>query len=110
MADIVFADHNEMPWTAYRPGADGGGIRFKALFLDEPDAPRIQYIEYPPGHVDPVHSHDEGAVFIVTAGELYLDDVPHGPGSVVFIPTGADYAVRAGDSEPLQYFRIVVSR
>jgi quercetin dioxygenase-like cupin family protein len=68
----------------------------------------MQFVEYAPGHSDHVHRHDEGEVFLVTEGELWLDDeTRHGPGSVMYIPPDTDYAVRAG-AEGARYYRIVV--
>jgi quercetin dioxygenase-like cupin family protein len=67
----------------------------------------MQYIEYGPGQADSVHRHDTGEVFIVTEGELWIDDTRLGPGGLIFIPADTDYAVRAGD-EVTRYFRVVV--
>jgi quercetin dioxygenase-like cupin family protein len=64
-------------------------------------------VEYSPGHTDPVHSHQTGELVIVTDGELGLDDVANGPGSIVFIPRGTEYAVRGGDAG-VRYFRVVI--
>jgi quercetin dioxygenase-like cupin family protein len=67
----------------------------------------MQYLEYAAGHTDPVHRHDTGEVFVVTEGELWLDDTCNGPGAVVYVPADTDYAVRAG-ADGVRYFRIVV--
>jgi quercetin dioxygenase-like cupin family protein len=69
---------------------------------------RVQFIEYAPGHSDPVHRHDEGEVFIVTEGELWLDGARSGPGSVLCIPRDTDYAVRSG-AQGARFFRVVVA-
>jgi quercetin dioxygenase-like cupin family protein len=66
----------------------------------------VQYVEYAPGHTDPVHHHSTGEFFIVTEGSLWLEDVETGPGGVVFIPANTDYAVHAGDGG-VKYFRVV---
>jgi quercetin dioxygenase-like cupin family protein len=68
----------------------------------------VQYVEYGPGHTDPMHQHKQDEFFIITAGSIWLDDVESGVGSVVFIPRSTEYAVRAGN-EGARYFRVVVS-
>jgi quercetin dioxygenase-like cupin family protein len=108
---IHSVDSNDLPWTEYAPAADGGGpspIRVKALSGGRGDVPSMQYLEYAPGHADPVHRHATGEVFVVTDGELWLDDVRHGPGAVAYVPADTDYAVRAG-GDGVRYFRIVVA-
>ena len=70
-------------------------------------ATRVQYIEYAPDHADPVHRHDEGEVFIVTEGELWVDETRNGPGCIVCIPRNTDYAVRSG-TQGARFFRVVV--
>jgi len=95
-----------MEWSDYTSKDGPAAIRFKALTLGTPGVPPVQYIEYGPGQTDPVHRHDEGEFFIVTSGEMWLDDQKTGPGGVVFIPADTDYAIRAGD-DGVQYFRVV---
>ena len=110
MAAIFRVNQNDLPWFEYQEaiGADGTPqVRVKALTLHEPDVPPVQYVEYAPGHTDPIHSHETGEFFIVTDGELWLDDVANEAGSVVFIPRDTEYAVRAG-AEGVRYFRVVV--
>jgi quercetin dioxygenase-like cupin family protein len=82
-------------------------IRYKALTLRDRDAPPVQYVEYAPGHADPVHSHTTGEVLVVTDGELWLDGARSSPGSIVFIPRDTEYSVRGGD-EGVRFFRVVV--
>jgi quercetin dioxygenase-like cupin family protein len=111
MVAIFRVDENDLPWFEYAPsaGADGRAqIRVKALTVREPDLPSMQFVEYAPGHADPMHSHDTDEVLIVTAGELWLEATASGPGSVVFIPRGTEYSVRGGD-EGVRFFRVVVS-
>jgi quercetin dioxygenase-like cupin family protein len=67
----------------------------------------VQYIEYGPGHPDPVHQHATSEFFIVTSGEMWLNDEKTKLGRVVFIPANTNYAIRAGD-DGVQYFRVVV--
>jgi quercetin dioxygenase-like cupin family protein len=107
---IFRVNHNDVPWFEYQEALDANGrpqIRVKALTRREPEVPPVQYVEYAPGHTDPVHSHDTGEFFVVTDGELWLDDVASGAGSVVFIPRDTEYAVRAG-TEGVRYYRVVI--
>jgi quercetin dioxygenase-like cupin family protein len=111
MGDILRIDEHDLPWVDYGPTGvrDGrANVRVKALTTAAADAPRMQYVEYAPGHADSIHRHDTGEVFLVTEGELWLDDgTPNGPGSVVYVPRDTDYAVRAG-TEGARFYRIVV--
>jgi hypothetical protein len=107
MSTIFHADQGELPWAQYG-GDDGAGkIRFKALTEGVDTATRVQFIEYSPNHSDPVHQHDEGEVFVVTEGELWVNDARNGPGSIICIPRATDYAVRSGD-DGARFFRVVV--
>ena len=106
MATIFSADQSDTPWDQYG-GADGvGKIRFKALTEGVDTATRVQFIEYAPNHSDPVHQHGEGEVFVVTEGELWVNDARSGPGSIICIPRDTDYAVRSG-AEGARFFRVV---
>ena len=107
MSTIFSADHNELPWAQYGGGDGAGNIRFKALTEGVDTATRVQFIEYAPNHADPVHQHDEGEVFVVTDGELWVDDARNGPGSIICIPRHTDYAVRSG-TDGARFFRVVV--
>jgi quercetin dioxygenase-like cupin family protein len=101
---------NDLPWVEYRESADDEGkaqIRVKALTTATPNVPPVQFVEYAPGHTDPVHRHKTDEFFIVTEGSLWLEDTENSVGSVVFIPRGTDYAVRAGDAGA-RYFRVVI--
>src|SRR2546430_1930484 len=89
-----------------RRSARRAQARVKALTRHEPNVPPVQYVEYGPGHTDPLHSHETGEFFIVTEGELWLDDVANDAGSIVFIPRNTEYAVRAG-AAGVRYFRVV---
>jgi hypothetical protein len=105
--EIFSADQADLEWSTYATPVGQEPIRFKALTQGAETFTRVQYIAYPPDHGDPVHRHEEGEVFIVTAGELWLDGRRNGPGSVVCIPAGTDYAVRSG-SQGATFFRVVV--
>jgi quercetin dioxygenase-like cupin family protein len=102
VAAIFRINESDVPWFEYEKA-----IRVKALTRNVAGVPPVQFVEYGPGHTDPMHSHDTDEFFIVTEGELYVDDTANGPGSVVFIPRGTEYAVRAGDAG-VRYFRVVV--
>ena len=102
MAAIFRINESDVPWFEYEKA-----IRVKALTRNVAGVPPVQFVEYGPGHTDPMHSHDTDEFFIVTEGELYVDDTANGPGSVVFIPRDTEYAVRAGDAG-VRYFRVVV--
>jgi quercetin dioxygenase-like cupin family protein len=102
MGPIFHIDPDELPWAGY----ENGDIRFKALTAGTRGAPPVQLIEYGPGQTDPVHRHDIGELFLVSTGEIWLDEVRVGPGAIVFVPPGTDYAVRAGP-EGSRYYRIV---
>jgi len=107
MASIFRVDEKDVPWVEYH-GSDS--IRFKALSHLGTDVPSMQYVEYAPGYVDPVHSHDTGEWLIVTAGELRMSnddgDPVGGPGSAVYVPKGTPYAIHSGE-KGVRFFRIV---
>ena len=109
MRAIFRVDEHDVPWAEYEVmGSDGSvPIRYKALTVDHPEVPPVQYVEYAPGHADPVHRHRTGEVLVVTDGELWLDGVRNGPGSIVFIPSDFDYSVSSG-KEGVRFFRVVV--
>jgi quercetin dioxygenase-like cupin family protein len=110
MGDIFQVDANDLPWIEYNEALDADGrpqIRVKALTMDQPEIPPVQFVEYAPGHTDPVHSHKTDEFFIVTEGSVLLGDVESGVGSIVFVPRDTEYAVRAGDNGA-RYFRVVL--
>jgi len=110
MTSITRVAEDEIAWADYVERGSAGapsGVRFKALTARDSDAPPMQYVEYAPGHADPVHRHDTGEVFVVTEGAFRLDDTVSGPGAVVYVPRDTDYALVAGD-DGVRFFRIVV--
>ena len=107
MGAIFIVNEGDLAWSDYASDTGPADIRYKALTAGTRGVPPVQYIEYGPGQTDPVHRHDEDEFFIVTTGEMWLDDARTGPGGIVFIPADTDYAVRAGD-EGVRYFRVVV--
>ena len=109
MSSIFAVDEKDLPWADYRAGADEGAprIRFKALTGRERGVPPMQYVEYPPGHVDSMHHHETGEVVIITAGELRVGDLVGGPGSAIYVPRDLEYAFESG-AEGARFFRIVV--
>ncbi len=101
---------SELEWSGYEEaggGVDPGAIRFKVMSRGQEGAPHVQLVEYAPGHADPVHRHDVGEVMIILAGSASLDDVVNGPGSVVYIAPGTDYALVAGE-DGATFYRIVI--
>ena len=104
MSEIFCVDEHDVPWFEYEREP---GIRVKALTRGVDTTTHVQYVEYPPDHADPVHRHDEGEVFVVSDGELWLDDARYGAGSVLCIPRDRDYSVRSGPNGA-RYFRVVV--
>jgi quercetin dioxygenase-like cupin family protein len=108
MAEIFCVDEHDLPWVDYQRDPGGGdGIRVKALTVGVDAITAVQYIEYPADHADPVHRHDEGEVFVVTEGELWLSDARYASGSILCIPPGVDYSVRSGP-HGARYFRVVI--
>lgn len=110
MTEIFSVDERDVPWVDYGGDPDGygkGAIRSKGLTVGVDTATRVQFIEYAPNHADPLHQHDEGEVFIVTEGELWVGDERNGVGSIVCIPRNTDYAVSSGP-EGARFFRVVV--
>ena len=111
MGEILRIDEHDLPWSEHLPTGvrDGrANVRVKPLDGRGTGAPPMQYVEYAPGHADHVHRHDTGEVFLVTEGEVRLDDgPPNGPGTVLYVPRDTDYAMRAGPAG-VRFFRIVV--
>jgi hypothetical protein len=108
VAEIFWIDEHDVPWADYeRKAGDRNGIRVKALTVGVDTCTRVQFIEYPPDHADPLHRHDEGEVFVVTDGELWLDGGRYGSGSILCIPSDVEYSVRSGP-RGARYFRVVI--
>ena len=110
MTSIIQVAETDLAWNDYVvPGSTGepSGVRVKPLTARDTAAPPMQYVEYAPGHTDPVHRHDTGEVFVVTHGAFHLKDKVSGPGAVVYVHRDTDYALVAGD-EGVRFFRIVV--
>ena len=83
MAAIFHVNEDEIAWSDYTSDSGPAAIRYKALTAGARGVPPVQYLEYGPGQTDPVHRHDVGEFFIVTSGEMWLDDAKAGPGGVV---------------------------
>jgi quercetin dioxygenase-like cupin family protein len=110
VGEIFQVDANDLPWIEYDQALDADGrpqIRVKAVTMDQPDIPPVQFVEYAAGTTDPMHSHRTDEFFIVVEGSIRLGDVESGAGSVVFVPRDTEYAVQAG-ADGARYFRVVV--
>ncbi len=108
MKSIFRVNEAELEWFDYEPGIRA----VKALTRGHADVAATQYVEYGPGHTDPVHSHDTDEVFVVTDGELAIDgmDGTSGPGGIVLIRRDTEYAVRGlARREPATPHRRVIS-
>ena len=71
---IFSVNESDLPWSTYE-GSDGPtAIRFKALTYGAAGVPGVQFIEYGPDHGDSVHQHDVGEFFIVSTGEISIND------------------------------------
>lgn len=54
MAERFCVDQHDVPWVDTGRADDGVAIRVKPLTQGVDTATRVQFIEYPPGHVDPL--------------------------------------------------------
>ena len=103
MDGIFQINGSEMDWHRY---ADD--IRVKALTMTaDQEVPPVTYVEYAPNTTDPVHQHSTAEFFVVTQGELWIDDVKTEAGGLIHIAARTDYATRAGPNGAT-FFRIVV--
>lgn len=108
MGTILHVDGADVAWNRYLDAEDGmPAIRVKPLLARGCDAPPVQYVEYAAGQTDPLHRHDEDELFLMTEGELWLEGARTGPGGVIYVPAGTDYALRAGEGGA-SYFRVVM--
>lgn len=88
----------------------GGQVSYLLLSAGQFGSTRmaITLVEGDPGSEQPVHSHPEAEqVYVIVAGSglMRVDDEEQevGPGTLVFIPPGANHAIRNVGSEPLTY-------
>jgi quercetin dioxygenase-like cupin family protein len=122
VSEIFRVDEAAVPWVGYRDhgeravsgGPDGppaSAVRFKALSHLGTDVPSMQYVDYPPDHLDPVHSHDTGEWLILTEGEMWMEgdaETVSRAGSAVYVPKDTPYAIHSG-RQGVRFFRIVVA-
>ncbi len=101
MSGPIQIDPNQIEWQQFSgdatPDTSVGPIRFKSVCDGSQGAPRVQQIAYTPGHTSELHHHGIGELFVVLEGSLSFGDGESGPGSLVYIPAGTDYATVAGD-------------
>ena len=103
MDGIFQINGGDLEWHQY---ADE--IRVKALTMTATtDVPPVTYVEYAPHTTDPVHQHTTAEFFVVTQGELWIDDIKTTAGGLIHIAAKTDYATRAGP-DGATFFRIVV--
>src|SRR5205823_5366164 len=79
MGAIFHVNEGALAWSDYRSDSGPAAIRYKALTAGASDVPPVQYIEYGPGETDAVHQHEIGEFFILTSGEMWLDNTKAGP-------------------------------
>jgi hypothetical protein len=76
MADIFRTNAHDLPWVDYNAAGVANGhanVRVKPLTVRDRDVPPMQFVDYAPGHTDPVHSHDtEYAVRAGAEGVRYF--------------------------------------
>ena len=103
MDGIFQINGSDLDWHQYRDE-----IRVKALTTTaSTGVPPVTYVEYAPNTTDPVHQHSTAEFFVVTEGELWIDDVKTDAGGLIYIAAKTDYATRAGP-DGATFFRIVV--
>jgi len=94
---ISVVDPDQIEWQAVpgtwegKVGAGEADVRYKAFATGSPLAPSGQLVEYEAGHVEAPHSHDEGEIYVMLAGDLAIDDVVVGAGMLVYIEAGTVY-------------------
>jgi quercetin dioxygenase-like cupin family protein len=81
------------------PGLDDG-LKLSRLREDDP---YVHLTEVPPGYVIDLHSHSETEVTVILSGTAHVGDRACGPGSVLVIEANEEYALTAGDAEPLTF-------
>ena len=80
----------------------GTGDEIKLQVLAE-SVPYVHVTEVSPGYVIHPHSHSEAEVTIVLKGSARLGDTVCGPGTILIVPADEEYALVAGDDEPLTF-------
>ena len=97
MAIIVRPEDRRL--EPYDP-ADPGGIWMQYV---QADAPYVHLTRTPPGHAIALHSHSEDEVTVILSGSARLGELECGAGTVLIVPAHENYALRAGDREPLVF-------
>jgi len=65
-----------------------------------------QLIDYEPGHVEAVHSHEESEIFFLVSGSMVIDEVELGTGMLVLIPGGTEYGPTIAGPEGVSFLRL----
>jgi quercetin dioxygenase-like cupin family protein len=109
---MSIVEHSSQPWA---PGAAGRGSRIQ--FVADPTGAvsglALQNQECDPGVGIPSHTHEFEEVVTVLEGtaEVWLDARREvvGPGTTVFIPTGAVHGLVNVGTEPLKLQFVIAS-
>ena len=93
--DLSEREWQDVPatWAGKVPSGEPD-VRFKSFTIGSAAVPGGQLIEFEPGHVEAEHSHDEGELFYVLAGDLSIQDLAVGPGALVYVAGGTKYSNR----------------
>ena len=81
------------------PGSNDG-LKLSQL---RPDNPYVHMTEVPPGYEIGLHSHSATEVTVILSGSAQVGDSECGPGTVLVIEANEEYALLAGDDEPLTF-------
>ena len=67
------------------------------------DEPYVHMTQVPPGFEIHSHSHSETEVTVILSGSVQLGDRVCEAGSVLIIDADEEYALKAGDDQPLTF-------
>jgi hypothetical protein len=97
MGAIVRFESGALPWLGVPtdwPGKVERGepdVRYKVLTEARDAIPGIQLVEFEAGHFEQAHSHPEGEVLYVLAGEMAIGELKLGAGAGVVIERDTVY-------------------
>jgi quercetin dioxygenase-like cupin family protein len=97
--DIDALEWQSVPGTWAGKVADGEpDVRFKLFSTGAPAVPTGQLIDYEPGHIEALHSHEEDEIFYILSGELEIGDIKAKAGMLVYIEAGTKYGPSTNES------------